>query len=246
MIIDSHVHLKHGDAARTEYRPEEIVEVMDAAGIARAVVFAMSTATRRSIEMASEAVECFPERLIPYAYALPDFERSALAELRAAVARLGFRGIKIHRGVMALHDYLIDPVLRLATETGVPCLVDFAGDLAAATRIAEQFPELKLIVCHLGLYLANRPEQVEPFIELAQQHGNVYLDVSGVLLDWKIADAVRRLGAERVLFGTDGPHAQPDERSFARRAVRQIQNLELPEADRALILGGALARLLGL
>ena len=57
MIIDSHVHLKHGNAERTEYRPEEIVESMDQAGVGKSVVFAMCTTTPRSIEMAREAHE---------------------------------------------------------------------------------------------------------------------------------------------------------------------------------------------
>jgi len=52
MIIDSHVHLKHGDAQRTEYSAEAIVRTMDAVGIDQSIVFAMSTTTRRSIEMA--------------------------------------------------------------------------------------------------------------------------------------------------------------------------------------------------
>ena len=66
MIIDSHVHLKHGDAERTEYAPDEIVRVMDAVGIDKSVVFAMSTTTARSVEMAEAAVARFPDRLIPY------------------------------------------------------------------------------------------------------------------------------------------------------------------------------------
>ena len=49
MIVDSHVHLKHGDAERTEYTADEIVATMDAAAIDRSVVFAMSTTTLRSI-----------------------------------------------------------------------------------------------------------------------------------------------------------------------------------------------------
>jgi hypothetical protein len=65
VIYDSHVHLKHGDVAATEYSAEAIIQTMDAAGIEKSVVFAMSTTTRRSIEMAQEAIARFPGRLIP-------------------------------------------------------------------------------------------------------------------------------------------------------------------------------------
>ena len=64
-IIDSHVHLKHGDIARTEYSPEIIAETMEKVGIDMSVVFAMSTSTKRSIEMALEAHRKFPDKLIP-------------------------------------------------------------------------------------------------------------------------------------------------------------------------------------
>ncbi|MBS7610501.1 hypothetical protein KEJ19_08140 [Candidatus Bathyarchaeota archaeon] len=66
MIVDSHVHLKHGDVNRTEYRAETIVYTMDTVGIDVSVVFAMGTSTNRSIEMALEAHRRFPDRLIPY------------------------------------------------------------------------------------------------------------------------------------------------------------------------------------
>src|SRR5262249_46821143 len=74
-IIDSHVHLKHGDAKRTEFPAQVIIDIMDKAGIDKSVVFAMCTTTKRSIEMAELAVSRSPNRLIPYAYALPNFER---------------------------------------------------------------------------------------------------------------------------------------------------------------------------
>ena len=64
MIIDSHVHLKHGDSAKTEYSARDIVETMDAAGIDKSVVFAMSTTARRAIEMAREAAAEYADRLI--------------------------------------------------------------------------------------------------------------------------------------------------------------------------------------
>ena len=246
MIIDSHVHLKHGDAARTEYSPQAIVEVMDAVGIDRSVVFAMSTTTRRSIEMAAEAAERFPERLIPYAYALPSYERPVLDELEEAIGELGFKGIKIHIGECRLTEYIIDPVLELAAEHGVPCLVDFGGDFASTERIARGFPGTKLIVAHFGRYLCTDAGLIERFIELAESCENVWLDASGVVLAWTIEDAARRIGADRILFGTDGPHQLPDLVTFARAPLKQIEMLELSEEEKALLLGGSIAALLGL
>ena len=76
MICDSHCHLKHGNREKTEYSADVIVEVMDEAGIDKTVLFAMSTTSDRAIEMTREAAKGFPDRLIPYAYAIPHVEVS--------------------------------------------------------------------------------------------------------------------------------------------------------------------------
>jgi len=245
MIIDSHAHLKHGDAAGTEHPVETIVSVMDQVGIDKSVVFAMSTTARRAIDMASEAVRQYPDRLIPYAYALPSYERPVLEELREAIAERGFRGIKVHAGECRLTDYLVDPVFRLAGEQGVPCLVDFGGDLSAARRLATDFPDTKLIIAHFGRYLCTDPVLMRGCIAIAEDCANVWLDASGIVLPWIIAEGVKRLGASRVLFGTDGPHTVPDFVTFAREPLQQIRMLGLSAEDEALVLGGAAAELLG-
>lgn len=246
MIIDSHVHLKHGDMNATEYTPEQIVSVMDGAGVERSVVFAMSTTTRRSIEMASAAAERFPDRLIPFVYGLPSYERPVIAELRAAIVELGFRGIKLHVGECRLREYIADPVFALAGELAVPCLIDLGGDLATGERIATSFPQTKLIYAHFGRYLCTDVPLLEGFLALAERHANVWLDTAGVVLSWTIRAAVQRLGAERVLFGTDSPYPRPDEVTMMADGIGQIRALGLSPEDEAMVLGGAAARLLGL
>jgi len=243
-VLDSHVHLKHGDAAGTEYAPETIAATMDEAGIDQSVVFAMSTTTRRSVQMADAAAHAFPGRLIPYVYALPSFERQVLGEIDAAISERGFRGIKIHSGECKLAPYIIDPVLDLAAKRDVPCLVDFRGDCAAPERMAAAFPKATIIIAHLGKYLCEDGDLIGRFIRIAEAHDNVVLDASGVVLPQKIEQAVQRVGSARVVFGTDGPHEEPDTVAFARNELDKILALNLSEEEKADVLGNSIARLL--
>ena len=245
-IWDSHVHLKHGDADRTEYSAAQIVSTMDAAGIERSVVFAMSTTTERSVEMALEAVREFPDRLIPYVYALPQYGHAVLDEIARALTEQGFRGIKIHVGECTLAEYVVGPVFELAARRGVPCLIDCLGNVRAAERLARAFPGTIQIVAHMGCYLGTDARLLEGFIALAQAHDNVYLDLSGVVLLEQVQQAVGRLGAGRLIFGTDGPQQAPDTASFARLAIRKIDVLDLADDQKEDIFWRNIAGLLRL
>jgi len=245
-IIDSHVHLKHGDEERTEYSPEAIVGIMDKVGIDKSVVFAMSTTTRRSIEMAKGAVDKFPDRLIPYVYALPNYERPVLEEIGRALTELDFQGIKIHIGECTLAEYVVDPVIGLAGELGSPCLIDCGGDYEAIARMAVNFPKTNIIVAHLGRYLCEDPILIDRFISLASAYPNIYLDISGVVIPGKIVEALQRAGPKRVLFGTDGPHEAPDAVAYAQAEIGKVRKLGLSEGDQRAILGENIASLLKL
>jgi uncharacterized protein len=243
-VVDSHVHLKHGDAARTEYSPEVIVETMDKVGIDKSVVFAMSTTTKRSIEMAERAARKFPERLIPYVYALPHYERPVVKEIEAALSGGLFRGIKIHAGECTLADYVVDPVLAVAAKYGVPCLIDCAGNYPAAQRMAQAFPKTRLIFAHMGRFLTTDKGLVEQFITLAEKFDNVLLDLSGVVLVEKIPEAVRRIGSQRLVWGSDGPDRKPDTATYARNELDKIRRLNLSEEDKDNLLGQTILKVL--
>ena len=253
-IIDSHVHLKHGDARATEYRAEEIVRTMDGAGIARSVVFAMSTTTQRSIEMALAATRRFPDRLIPYVYALPSYERPVVREIEEALGEHGFLGIKMHMGECTVGEHVATPVFDLASAYRVPCLIDFVGRLEPCETAIARHPDTRFIICHFGRYLSTDEDLGDAFIDVAERYLNAYLDTSGVVLLHKVEEAVRRVGAERILFGTDGPHCskdgpnyvEADTIDYARHAIEAIDSLDLSLPEREAIFGGNISRLLGL
>jgi predicted TIM-barrel fold metal-dependent hydrolase len=254
MIIDSHAHLKHGDARKTAYTARELIRAMDGAGIARSVVFAMSTTTARSVQMVLDAVRQYPDRLIPYVYALPRYDRPVLPEIEEAITVHGCKGIKMHLGECTVEDYVAGPVLELAGRHGVPCLIDFSGRLGPCQSAVAAHPHTLILICHLGKYLSQDVALIDAFIRVAEEHPNALLDVSGVAMVDKITEAAHRVGAERILFGTDGPHSVqddplyvvPDTIDYARQEIAKIESLALSQAEKDAILGGNIASLLRL
>jgi predicted TIM-barrel fold metal-dependent hydrolase len=106
---------------------------------------------------------------------------------------------------------------------------------------ANEFPEVRLILAHIGCGWDGDPAHQVRAIQQTR-HGNVYADTSSArsilpgLIEW----AVREIGADRVLFGTDTPlyHA-------AMQRAR-IDHAELLEEDKRRILRDNAVRLFGL
>ncbi|MDA1313230.1 MAG: amidohydrolase family protein [Acidobacteria bacterium] len=246
LIVDVHAHLKHGDAEKTEYSAKDIVGVMDAVGIDRSIVFAMSTTTQRSITFAEKAVAEYPKRLIPFLYALPNYERPVLADIDDALTNRGFRGIKIHAGECRLTPYVIDPVLELAGRRDVPCLIDATGSPSVARRLAESFPHTTILFAHMGAYMSRDSGMIDAFIQVAADYDNAYLDLSAVALVFKMEEAVQKVGADKLIWGTDGPHKNPNLNTYAQFEMEKVQRLTIPQADKDKILGGNIVKMLGL
>ncbi|MSS70461.1 MAG: hypothetical protein EXS64_03125 [Candidatus Latescibacteria bacterium] len=246
MICDSHCHLKHGNKEMTEYTGREIVEAMDGAGIDKTVVFAICVTSAQATEFALRACREFPDRLIPYAYAIPHISESALSHVERAVRDFGFRGIKVHGGETRLTPYVIDPVFELAARLDVPCLVDFAGNVDYTSRIAETFPKTTIIVAHMGRYLCTDRGLLNRFIEIAEKYENVILDTSGVVIPGKVSEAVHRIGSDRMAWGIDGPYPAPDLASFAKEEIDRIRILPISEKDKDNLFWGTISRLLKL
>jgi uncharacterized protein len=106
--------------------------------------------------------------------------------------------------------------------------------------IVESIPELTLIACHYGGY--HRMDEAEGLVVGAPR---VVLETS-----WppRLADVdperlraiVAGHGADRVVYGSDWPMTDP------AAEVAAIRALGLSAADEVAILGGNLARILGL
>jgi uncharacterized protein len=96
---------------------------------------------------------------------------------------------------------------------------------------------VNFIIPHLGSF-ADDWRVHQQVVDQLVRFANVYADTSGVRRFDYIVQAVKRAGAHKVLFGSDGPWLHPGVE------LHKIRLLGLPPQKEALILGGNALRLL--
>jgi len=242
MIIDSHVHIKGGDYFRREFDPDDTVRMLDEAGIDRACVFSICLPSWESNELTRKASVGREDRLIPYAHVLPEEGNLAVDELKRVVLEWGFKGLKLHvgeaRGEASDEQFL--PIIEETAELGIPILLDCIDKPELLRRWAEAAPEAKIIAAHMGSCLD--PFMVDKFIAICRSLPNVWLDTSYSMVPWKIRDAVRCCGAEKIVFGSDGGAGYYP----ASIELAKVKAYGFNERELELILGGNIRGLLGI
>jgi predicted TIM-barrel fold metal-dependent hydrolase len=250
VVVDAHAHLG-GVPNFTVPRSgaEDVVRTMDAAGIDVAWIAPLlgcGPDYRGGNREMAEAVRRHPDRFRGLVVVNPNDP----AGLRDELARYaeadgvadGVAGIKVHPG---FHGYPLTgpayrPVWAFAHERGLPVLLHTWGGTSTSApslvhRIAGEYPRARFLLGHAGGTWAGHLEA----IEVAQRWPNVYLETCTSRSPFGAVEwLVREVGAARVVFGTDQPFVDP------RPQLGRVAFAKLPDADKALILGGNARRLL--
>jgi hypothetical protein len=244
VIVDFHTHVDRAELFGWMDPPEKLVPLLDEAGIDLAAVMTyvdLPGVNPLALEYVAESVSRFPDRLVGFVRLNPNHRREARKALRRAVDEFGFRGVKLHPTTTLAHP-AEDPtveLLRACGDMGVPALFHCGDDPYTTPQAialgAARAPDATVVLGHMGGYF-----HVDEAIAAAERHANLYLETSAMPYPGKIAEAVRRVGAERVLFGSDGPGCNPG------LEVEKVRMLGLPPEEEALVLGGNAERLLGL
>lgn len=240
MIIDCHCHAGEGDGFTGPWDSDAGLDRYLArarqAGIARTVLLAAfhSDYAQANLSVA-RIVAADPQRFYGFAFVHAQRDRGRVkAMVRVAVEQYGFVGIKLHR-----HDARITrEVCETARFFRLPLLYDVTGEVAVAELLATQFPDLDFILPHLGSFADDWSAQLALIDHLAR-HRNIYADSAGVRRFDLLQQAVRRAGAHKLLFGSDGPWLHPG------LELAKIRALELAPGDEALVMGQNLLRLIG-
>jgi uncharacterized protein len=239
MIIDCHCHAGSGNGLTgpwdTRAPLKDYFERAADAGIDRSVLFAAfhSDYAAANREVAT-IVARSGGRCYGFAFINSARDRGRVFEIvKTAVEQYGFVGIKVHR-----HDARVTrEVCEAALAFALPVLYDVMGEVWACELLAQEYPEVPFIIPHLGSFADDWRAQLG-LIDHLVRHRNVYGDTSGVRRFDLLDQAVKRAGAHKVLFGSDGPWLHPGVE------LEKVRLLGLPEDQEALVLGGNLLRLI--
>jgi uncharacterized protein len=252
MIIDADCHISSHKFDGLAITADELVAQMDRAGVERAVVwlkppYAKDIAPEN--RAVYEATRRYPGRLLGFGWANPRLGRAHAEETIArCFEEYGFYGIKFNG---AQDDYLIDdpelalPLVERAARYARPLAFHIGADFYENTHpyrlgaIAARFPETPLLMIHMGG--AALPPLDRSAIEVAERHQNITI-IGSAIPEQPVLRAIDRLGASRVCFGSDAPFRL----MHVQLAMYQALLRDHGEDDRALVLGGNIARLLGL
>jgi hypothetical protein len=237
MIIDSHCHAGKGDGLTgpwdTDAPLADYLRWADEAGIGRTVLFAAFhsdyAVANRGV---ARIVAARPDRFWGYAFVHAARDAGRVAALVREAVGFGFRGIKVHR-----HDARITrEVCQAARAWRLPVLYDVMGEVSAVELLAPQYPDVTFIIPHLGSFADDWRAQTA-LIDPLQRWPNVYTDTSGIRRFDVLQRAVRRVGARKFLFGSDGPWLHPGVE------LEKVRALHLSPEQERLVTSGNLLRI---
>ena len=122
------------------------------------------------------------------------------------------KGLKYHPSLyrVEIDDNSLNRYIDIAEIHNLVILVHCGRDkkshISHLIRAARKWKHITFIAAHMG---GNASELVEEAIGLLVEAGleNIWLDTSSIKLPWLIEIAVKKLGDERIIFGSDEPYA---------------------------------------
>jgi len=233
MIIDAHVTLGRIDSAESEV--DELLELMDMAGVDMAIVSPdpreLAIAHREGHRRLTALRHRYPDRLRTYATANPWRGRQAVADISTQLDE-GATAIKLHPQLQGFQpiDPLVAPILELAAGRGVPVYVH-SGSPAASTPfqiavMASRHPETRIILGRSGKtdFKVDAPAAF-------RQQPNLFADTAHDFPQTGMAAMLRAAGPGRVIFSSDYPYGSLSEE------LRKVKDLETDPETTARILG---------
>ena len=178
----------------------------------------------------AQAIQAHPDRFYGWVFVNPS-AADPIAEMDRWIGQPGWIGVKSHPFWHRYAVAALDDVAAYCSEKNWPLLIHLGGDKQRGDYrcLPERHPGLRVLYAHAGV----------PFYrdvwDYAKGRANVLVDLSSpAYVDKEMRlDVINAVGAEKCLYGTDGPYDCPDH----GRIVQEIRQLPISAAAKERILG---------
>jgi hypothetical protein len=248
-IWDLHCHITSGTGSTPEDRASQLLEFADRLGIHRLMLSLgyplledpPPQQLREENDQVLRAIRRWPDRTLGFVYLNPNHLEFSLQEFDRCVRDGPMVGVKLWVARRCNAPEL-NPIVERAISMNTVILqhtwLKAGGNGPGEStpydlvELARRHPQAKLVDAHTG-------GDWEIGIRAIRSTNNVSTCIAGFdPTSGCVEMAVRELGAERVLYGSDAAG-----RSFASQLAK-VMGAEIPESARKLILGENLRRML--
>jgi len=227
-IIDPHVHVWKHDAqfpfatgARVPGRdatPETLLKLMKANSVERTVIIQVIHYRYDNRYLAS-VLKRYPQYFRGVARVDP-LDRAAPDHLSRLVEEDGFTGVRLSPAGDATGDWIDGPLMlplwkRCESVKAAMTILAPISRMPAVGRLADQYPDLTLVIDHMADCPVDQPQELEKLIAL-KRHPQTFVKISHT---WSLSkqkypwldaqELVKRLyatfGPQRLMWATDWP-----------------------------------------
>jgi predicted TIM-barrel fold metal-dependent hydrolase len=253
MIIDADTHISPTGQDFADFSIEAHMARMARAGIDKTLTWLKPDYQGTGIEghnaYVYQAMQQYPDQILGFGWADPTVSiEHAIQMVHRCIDDYGMHGVKLNGAQN--HYYIDDPELALPvideiSKTGKLLAFHIGPDEYERThpfraaKVARMYPDMDILMVHMGM---TNNDMNDAVIEMAQECPNMYL-VGSATTARAVLKAVRVLGADRVCFGTDSPFQM---QHVVHAMYDALLEDELSQEERALVMGGNIARLFGL
>ena len=263
-IIDTHAHIRLDDddgiSGAIPPHPlgtDALRKLDDDAGVVESALIVIArkdqmerTRTQNDAVLASAAAS--GGRFYAVVSVHPADGPAALLELER-VAKLGAKEVKLHPNTQNFDvtDPPVGAVVEKCGELGMAVLFDSykpwdASEMGKLLLLAVQHPKTKLVLAHMGFTHFREAVSFELIRRLGMAE-NVWFDISAIANTYagspvqdELVWTIRKVGTDRVLFGTDWPVYTP------AQTVKAVRQMKFTYAEQKQIFHDNAARLFGL
>jgi predicted TIM-barrel fold metal-dependent hydrolase len=253
MIIDADTHISPTGQDFEDFSLEAHMARMARSGVDKTLTWLKPDYQGTGIEghnaYVYQAMQQYPDQILGFGWADPTVSvEHAIEMVHRCVDDYGMYGVKLNGAQN--HYYIDDPELALPVideiaRTGKLLAFHIGPDAYERThpfraaKVARMYPDMDILMVHMGM---TNNDMNDAVIEMAQECPNMYL-VGSATTARAVLKAIGLLGADRVCFGTDAPFQI---QHVVRVTYDALLEDELSQEEKALVMGGNIARLFGL